>query len=232
MAWSYDMEGLAQKCVERYCELANKKVEQLYTVSSFCLDDHQFKQEELESAGELSQVCSQIVLKCLYLARVGRPDILWSLNKLPRSVTKRTQACDRRLARLISTNDYRQYCHVVNTAQHCRLGLFQESDFAGDLDDSNQLWESLVYLRKPNICPHQLLLALDFWDVVIEVLRSTNNTKRPMRQAPGNWSGTVDFSINENKSKTPTEKRKREVEMWTTYSPTHILLKASLLRTF
>ena len=28
-AWSYDMEGHAQKCVERYSELANKKVEQL-----------------------------------------------------------------------------------------------------------------------------------------------------------------------------------------------------------
>ena len=24
-AWSYDMEGHARKCVERYCELANKK---------------------------------------------------------------------------------------------------------------------------------------------------------------------------------------------------------------
>ena len=41
VAWSYDMGGHAQKCVERYCELANKKV------SSPCLDDHQFKQEEL-----------------------------------------------------------------------------------------------------------------------------------------------------------------------------------------
>ena len=29
VAWSNDMEGHAQKCVERYCELANKKVEQL-----------------------------------------------------------------------------------------------------------------------------------------------------------------------------------------------------------
>ena len=25
--------------------------------------------------GEMSKVCSQIVLKCLYLARIGRPDI-------------------------------------------------------------------------------------------------------------------------------------------------------------
>ena len=52
-----------------HCDLANKKVEQLFKVSSPCLDDHQFKKEELESVGELSKVCSQIVLKCLYLAR-------------------------------------------------------------------------------------------------------------------------------------------------------------------
>ena len=71
-AWAYDVEGHAQKCVERYCELANKKLEQRYKVSSpFFLDDYQFKREELESAGELSQVFPQIVLKCLYLARIG-----------------------------------------------------------------------------------------------------------------------------------------------------------------
>ena len=60
-------------------------------VSSPCLDDHQFKKEELGSVGELSKVCSQIVLKCLYLARIGRPDILWSVIKLARTVTKWTQ---------------------------------------------------------------------------------------------------------------------------------------------
>ena len=93
----------------------------------------------LKNTGELSQVCSHIVLKCLYLALIGRPDILWSVNELAGSVTKWTQACDTRLARLISyihqTSDYRQCCHVDNTAHHCRLGLFQDSDFAGDLED-------------------------------------------------------------------------------------------------
>ena len=43
--------------------------------------------EEHESVGELSDVCSQIVLKCQYAAPVGRPDILWSVNKLARSLT-------------------------------------------------------------------------------------------------------------------------------------------------
>ena len=93
-----------------------------------------------KSFGELSQVCTQIVLKCLYLARIGRPDILWSVNKLARSITKWTKACDRRLNRLISyihhACEYKQYCHVGNTAKQCRLGLFQDSDFAGDLEDS------------------------------------------------------------------------------------------------
>ena len=65
VAWSYDMEGHARKCVEGYCELANTEVEQHYKVASPCLDDHQFKQEEVESVGELSEVCLHIVLTCL-----------------------------------------------------------------------------------------------------------------------------------------------------------------------
>ena len=78
-----------------------------------------FKEEEMNSVGELSQVCSRIVLKCLYLARIGRPDVQWSVNKLARSITKWTKACDKRLNRLIS------YIHHI-----------QDSDFAGDLEDS------------------------------------------------------------------------------------------------
>ena len=31
---------------------------------------------------------------------------------------------------------YKQKCYVGNTAKQCRLGLLQDSDFAGDLEDS------------------------------------------------------------------------------------------------
>ena len=65
-----------------------------------------------------------------------------------RAATKWTQTCDRRLARLISyihdTNDYRQYYHVGNAAQHCRLGLFPDSDFAGDFEDSKSTSEGVL----------------------------------------------------------------------------------------
>ena len=224
------MEGHAQKCVERYCELENKRE------WSNCTKSH--KQEDLESVRELSEVCSQIVLKCLFLARMGRPDILWLVNKLARSVTKKTQACDRRLARLISkihhTNDFRQYCHVRNTAQHCRLGLFQDSDFAGDLEDSKStsggvlcIVGSRTFVPVSWMCKKQTsvshsstesevisldaglrmdgFLALDLWDIVIEVLHSSNNNVQPKHTSHRETGAVLD-------SKTKTQHLKRKAE--------------------
>ena len=51
-----------------------------------------------------------------------------------------------------------------------------------------------------------------FWDVLIEVLSSTNSTARQGRLAQGNLCGAGDHSINKTKTKTPTEKSKRDVE--------------------
>ena len=206
-SWSYDVEGHARKCVERYCELANKTTQQLYKVSTPCIDDHHFQEEELKSVGESSKVCSQIVLKCLYLARIGRPDVLRSVKKLARSITKWTKACDKRLSRLIShihhTCEYKQYCYVGNTAKQCRLGLFQESDFAGDLEDSKStsggtlcIFGSHTFVPRSWMCKKQTSVshssteseiisldaelrldgipALELWDLIVAVLGNTN----------------------------------------------------------
>ena len=64
-SWSHDMEGHAKKCVERYCELA------MYGY------DQQFKEEENESVGKLSTVCSQNVLTCLHLARIALEECVY-----------------------------------------------------------------------------------------------------------------------------------------------------------
>ena len=52
------MAGHARKCVERYCELANKTTQQLYKVSTPCIDDHHFKEEE-----KLLENCQMYSLK-------------------------------------------------------------------------------------------------------------------------------------------------------------------------
>ena len=52
-SWSYDMAGHAKKCVERYCELANRTTQQIQKVSTPCIDDHHFKEEENEIRGRI-----------------------------------------------------------------------------------------------------------------------------------------------------------------------------------
>ena len=211
-SWSCDMEGPAKKCVERYCELANK-TQQLYKVSTPCIDDHHLKEDEMKAVGELLQVRSQIVLKCLYLTRIGRPDILWSVNKRARSITKWTKACDKRLNRLTSdihhTCEHKQYCYVGNIAKQCRLGLFQDSDFAGDLEDSKStsggtlcVFGSHTFVPTSWMCKKQTsvshssteseivsldaglrldgISALDLWDLIVCVFGNTIQT--PERQ--------------------------------------------------
>ena len=119
------------------------------------------KKKKMGSVGELTKVCSQIVLKCFFLARIGRSDILWSVNKLARSITKWTKACDKRLSRFISyihhTSENRQHCYVGNTTKQCRLGLFQDSDFAGHLEDSKvNIRRHSVHFRKPHVRANKL----------------------------------------------------------------------------
>ena len=55
-SWSYDMEGHSKKCVERYFELANKTTQQLSKVSTPCIDDHHFKEEETQNLLENCQI--------------------------------------------------------------------------------------------------------------------------------------------------------------------------------
>ena len=53
-----------------------------------------------------------------------------------------------------SKKNYRQYCHVGNTAHLCRQGLIQDSVFAGELEDSNQPQkESYVSLEAEHVFP-------------------------------------------------------------------------------
>ena len=63
------MEGHAQKCVERCCELANKKAEQLYIVSSPCLDDPHFRKGGACFSWRIIKSMFTICLKMLVLLR-------------------------------------------------------------------------------------------------------------------------------------------------------------------
>ena len=104
--------------------------------------------------------------------------------------------------RLISyihhTSENKQSCHVGNIAKQCRLGLFQDSDFAGDLEDSKStsggtlcIFGSHTFVPLSWMCKKQTsvsdssteseiisldtglrldgLLALELWDLIVSV---------------------------------------------------------------
>ena len=133
-------------------------------------------------------------------------------GELARAVTKWTKACDKRLARVVSyihhTCEYRRYCYVGNTSQECRFGLFQDSDFAGDFEDSMSTSVGILCIfgshtfvpiswmcRKQTSVSHSSLEAeiisldaglrmdgipaLTLWDLVIVVFHSVPNTDGP-----------------------------------------------------
>ena len=165
------------------------------------------------------EICRRIVKSMVskssemfVFGRIGRPDLLWSVIKSARSITKWKEACDKRLNRLISnihhTCEYKQYC---NTAKQCRLGLFQDSDFAGDLEDSKSttgatlcVLGSHTFVPISWMCKKQTSVshssteseiisldsglrldgipALELWDLIVSVLGNTIQTpERPGR---------------------------------------------------
>ena len=136
------------------------------------------------------------------------------MNKLTRSIAKWTKACDKRLCRLISyihhSCECKQYSDVGNTAKQCRLGLFQDSDFAGDLEDSKStsggalcVFGSHTFVPISWMCKKQTSVshsstesenisldaglrldgihALDLWDLIVAVLGNTNQSHKERR---------------------------------------------------
>ena len=141
-------------------DIANLQIEVLSTCTkSHVLPSISFRKEKTGNGGKLSNILLANGLRMPIFGTnwlVDLIDVLWSLNKLAAEQSQHGQerACDKRLARLTSythhMSDHRQYCHLGRTAQQCRLVLSQDSDFAGDFEDSKSTSRRFfLYLRKP-----------------------------------------------------------------------------------
>ena len=113
-SWSYDMEGHAKKCVDKYIvNLRIKTTQQLYKVATLFMDDHQLKRRR-------NWVSRRIVYKFVH-------KLFWNV-----------------------------YCYAENTAQQCKFGLFQDSDFAGDLEDSTSTSGGVLCIFGSHVCANKL----------------------------------------------------------------------------
>jgi hypothetical protein len=152
--YRYEMHGHAEQCVERYLELAKVPRTSLKQVAPPCLDDHQIPPEDFETKGTLAPVCARIVLKALYLARLGRGDLMNAVNTLAREVTKWTVAWDKRILRLISyiscTAQYGQQCWIGDKFEDAKIVFFSDASYADDLSHSKSTTGGWMCLIGPN----------------------------------------------------------------------------------
>ena len=239
VAWSHDMEGHAKNALSDTVSWQTKKW------SSFAKFQVVASQSQTGRTWIRGRIIKWVLTDCLKMLVHGanweNSHSVWSVNNFARAVTKWTQACDRRLARLIAyihhTSDIRQYCHVGNTAQHCRLGLFIPW-----LRLCWRLWGlkinfrvSLVYLWKPNFCPSQLDVQEAnvsipqfhrIWNYFVGCWIANGWTTCSRLLGRGNWSVTFnkqhcktshdssrETCARQNpKTKTPTDKRRQKVD--------------------
>ena len=123
-----------------------------------------FQRRRNEIRGRVvKKICSQNVLNFLYLARIGRPDILWSVKKsctinYSKWTTGMWQTTESRFISYIQSHK----CSTNNIVmwetlpRQCRLGLFQDSDFAGDLEDLKSISGGTLSFWKSYICSDKL----------------------------------------------------------------------------
>ena len=65
-----------------------RTLKQLYRLHTLRRRPPVQKRRLVGNSGAIQKVCSHTVLKCPYLARIGRPDIAWSLRCLARGITE------------------------------------------------------------------------------------------------------------------------------------------------
>ena len=86
--YEYDLTGNVKDCVTRYLELSGKKLSDLKYVATPGINDDQLDSTDYAASGELAKCASKIVLKCLWCARLTRPDIYWTVNLLAKRAHK------------------------------------------------------------------------------------------------------------------------------------------------
>ena len=120
------------------------------------------QRRRIESVGELSKVCSQIVLKCLYLARIGRT---W-YSMVSEQTCTIDHEIDQSFWQTTISFDLLHSLHKCiqtilscekHTAKQCRPGLFQDSDFCRrSWRFKIHFWRNIVRFWKSYLCSNKL----------------------------------------------------------------------------
>ena len=149
---SFNMRDYAQQACDLYLSLTgDKPLKEVPT--PFC-PEGTFCPADDEEVGELAGCACKVLMKCLWLGRLARPDIIKPIGDLATQVQKWNKNCDKALHRLIcylhSSLDHRLVGTVGDPAESLRLRLYVDADFAGDRLDAKSTSGGFLVLYGEN----------------------------------------------------------------------------------
>ena len=110
--------------------------------------------EEWEEKGQLEEHACAVLMKLLWGARLGRPDVLRAITHLATLVSKWSKACDRMLHRLMAyvsqSTDYTLVGYINDLPEDLWLEIYTDSDFSGSPDCAHSTSGAWLQLRGPN----------------------------------------------------------------------------------
>ena len=130
---TYDMRLYTQGIIDLYCELTGTSVDKLKQAITPCLPESSMTDTDFETEGILHKHAARILMRCLWLSRLSRPDISFAVGRLTTRVSKWTAWEDRQTLRLISylnsTKGHMMRAAVEPKAKP-EILVFTDSDFA------------------------------------------------------------------------------------------------------
>ena len=149
---AFNMQDYAQQACDLYLKVSGgKPLKEVPT--PFCPEGALIPEDDQE-VGELAGDACKVLMKCLWLGRLSRPDIIKPIGDLSTQVQKWTRNCDKALHRLIcyihSTLEHRLVGRVGDRAEDLCLRLYVDADFAGDRQDAKSTSGGFLVLYGPN----------------------------------------------------------------------------------
>ena len=150
-AVAFDMADYAQQTIDLYKSIA--KVDKLKHASTPFVPEGSIATAEEDVKGELAPNACRILMKALWLGRLGRPDIIKPINDLATRVQAWTRVEDKKVLRLIqyidATKHYRLTGHINDDPSKLKLSLY-EDDFAGEKEGARSTSGRYLVLKGPN----------------------------------------------------------------------------------
>ena len=135
-ALALECSDFACQCVSLYEELSGVQAKPFRTPNC---DEGSLVASNDETRGQLAGVAARLVMKLMWLCRIGRPDVMIGVVQCAKHVTCWSLNDDKRIQRIVgylkSTSDYAHVIKISDVPSDLSLSLYCDADFGGDVKD-------------------------------------------------------------------------------------------------